>query len=416
MGSSTQDMEITSVSSYSQLAFPTILEIYQKIYIAMQVSGSSCFILKKHPKDTLQSSPMDSIPQLGYATNSRFLFVYYGTKLVSVFHLIFFIIRFFNLISCDTKFCEDKGVLLLAITTYIWGLVMVLGIYALCHLKRAQICDFFGKLNQLDQFIFNEDMMGRQKYIQKHWVVYNRVKIYIPIMIFVSVVLIGMNHANHPRFLAHITSLALTEEGDTFFMNWKTTCVTIFSFALEFLMVIYLYLALYQYLFMAIVVARCFNWCLQALTQHSAKLFLEQDSQARVKTVETVVAKFEHIRGLLNEYNGIFSGLLLFCKGMLLIEITIMAYIPLKRMYILPFSSILIFFALASHYGTQVVILLFEMGRVVKASKQLPEFWMRNLLGSSQPIGFDKNETLAKLKMLLDTCTPFGFEGVGSGF
>jgi len=230
-------------------------------------------------------------------------------------------------------------------------------------------------------------------------------------MVIISVVLIALNHWNHPHFLAHATSLVLSKD-DGFFENWKTSCITIFSFALEFFLVIYFYLALYQYLFMAIVVSRCFNWCLQAITEHSAKLIIEQDNQTRVKMVESAVEKFEHIRALLNDYNGIFRWLLLFCKGILLIQITIMAYIPLKgkNALKLPISSTLIFFALTLHYGTQVIMLLYEMGRVLKVSRQFPELWMRNLQVSQAVVVGGSDSTLASLKMLLDTCSPYGFE------
>ncbi|CAL8072770.1 unnamed protein product [Orchesella dallaii] len=360
-------------------SIPTVLEVYSKVYTTMQMLGSSSFVLKKNLENpSQQPSPMDpslKFPYFTCVTDARSLCIYHATKLVLVIHELYFIVRFVNLFLCD-QICPDRRVLLLAISCYIWALIMVIGIYFLCHLKRVEIYEFFNKLNRLDHIVFGKDVNGRREFIGRHERVYNRVKYYIPLMILTSMAMIGMNHANHPHFYAHLTSLVFTTE-ETFFTNWKTTFV-----------------------------ARCFNWCLEALTKESSKLILKTDVKVKVRLVEDTVGKFEHIRGLMNEYNGIFKGLFLFFKGILILQITIMAYIPVKRLYVVPFSSIMIFFALTLHYVAQIVMVLCEAGRVFHASRMFQDNWMRNL----QKSGLCVTDTGLNLKMLLETCTPFGFD------
>jgi len=225
-------------------------------------------------------------------------------------------------------------------------------------------------------------------------------------MILLSMILISLNHLNHPHFHAHLTSLVF-EADESFFTNWKTTFATIISFSLEFFLVTFTFLALYQFLFISLVVARCFNWCIEAFTKDSSKLLLNnKDAKVKARLVEETVEKFEHIRELMNEYNGIFKGLFLFFKGILILQITIMAYLPVKRMYVLPFSSTAIFFALTVHYVAQIVMVLCETGRVYQVCRQFQDSWMRNL----QKSGLCATDTGYNLKMLLETCSPFGFD------
>lgn len=146
---------------------------------------------------------------------------------------------------------------------------------------------------------------------------------YLPILTVTSMVLLSFNHGNHPLFKGHLTSLAMTE-GTSFFENWWISLVTIVSFSWEFILVLYFCLALYQFLCFTITVARAYKWSLEYLTKMCVHLETHDNPiwapfiQERIKWA---VGRFEHLRVHAREFNGIFSGLLFFFKGMLIIQV-----------------------------------------------------------------------------------------------
>lgn len=185
---------------------------------------------------------------------------------------------------------------------------------------------------------------------------------------------------------------------------------------------------MYQFTFFSIVVARAFKWCMEYLTKLNSSpeelLRMLQTgnnightkNQLR-KHVESILDRFEVVKDAMMKYNKIFGGLHLFCKGMLLFQITALAYFPLQRMNAVPFPSLSIFVTMLIHDVIQVVVLLFEMGSVFKVSNKFKETWIWNLQKLSRCTRDttdgeeDRNGLeLLKLKGMLESCTPVGFE------
>lgn len=275
------------------------------------------------------------------------------------------------------------------------------------------------------------DIQEKKEFIRRHIRVFNRVEFYFPVLIAVSTLLTAVNHSNHPLNMAQLTSLVM-KEGDTYFENKWISCVTILSFSWQLILVFYFYLALYQFLLYSITVARGYKWCLEHITKEAAEL-MESDEgtldflQERMKLA---VTKFEHLRAGVIQYNGIFSGLLFFCKAMLIMQITLMSYIPLRRSNTLPFSTTMTLMGLTLHQVIRTGILLIEMGKVYRVSGQFTETWMRLLVGRITLHGHveEKHNEVSKprdarvngdkwtgflMKSQLETCKPFGFDSGG---
>lgn len=89
--------------------------------------------------------------RLAVAGDFKSTFVYYGSKLVSLVHLGFFMIRFVNSLNSG-----EEGFLQIAISAYILCLLMMWGIYLWTHLHETRICEYFNKLNDMDEFIFGD--------------------------------------------------------------------------------------------------------------------------------------------------------------------------------------------------------------------------------------------------------------------
>lgn len=240
------------------------------------------------------------------------------------------------------------------------------------------------------------------------------------------------------------------KEGDSFFENKWVTFVTIISFTWQLVLILYFYLVTYQFLLFSVTVARSYKWSLEYITRQTGEAVSDDITLSEADLIhdkmKLAVRKFEHLRVHITEYNGLFSGLLFFVKALLVVQIAIMSYIPLRKDNPLPFSTTIILVALTLHHVIQVIIVLIEMGKVYKASGQFTDEWMRhlverineyvdycanhveiseldvdsvdygNLVNKHLRIRHDKRDKEGgkwsgfALKSLLETCKPFGFD------
>lgn len=375
-------------------------------------------------------------PYLDLKTTKRYIV----TKLFSFLHLIYFFVQMVITIQSCNEYTEKdplcpeiKGVRIIALSCYLAQLIHAFIVYAWAHAFGPRICTFLNKLDQLDSVIFKGDPEGQQFYIRFHHRRAKVVHIYLPTVIIISLVLITLNHLHHPQFPGHITSLFL-RPGDGFFSNWRNGLITLFSFGVQNFLILYFYLALYQFLFFTTITAVSFQLCLNALIGKSSPeklLALLKDgdcgSERLLSFVESTVDKYEHIRSLMTEYNGTLSKMLLFFKGMFLVHMTLMSYFPLQKEKLLPRGSTTILVVVVIHYVVKVTELLSRMGAVYKTSKQFREVWMTNLrkvnFGEFRDTGRNQGQiengkgsqrrgivNIVKMKLILDTCTPFGFD------
>lgn len=115
----------------------------------------------------------------------------------------------------------------------------------------------------------------------------------------------------------------------------------------------------------------------------------------------------------MTQYNDIFSGLLFVCKAGILLQLVVGSYVPLKRMYSLPFTSLMIFGAVVIHSSVQVVVVLTEMGGVYKASVEFKNGLVRGLgrgdLWGDEDFGVECVSRVYRLRCLVDGCSEFGF-------
>lgn len=123
---------------------PCILYLCRTVLKVMRKFGSSRLTVVEgewKPKYRLETAK-------DFGTN----LLYYATKVFSLVHFIFFIVRFINTLSHE----KDMRISQLTIAPYILSIIMMWGIYLLTHFRESRICQFFNQLNELDGVIFGD--------------------------------------------------------------------------------------------------------------------------------------------------------------------------------------------------------------------------------------------------------------------
>lgn len=126
---------------------PCILELARVHLKVMHKFGSSRMSVIKEEQGT--GHPHF---RLAVATDFVSRLMYFGTKLLTLIHFTFFVVRFINTLSYE----KDMVVTQLTLSPYIFSLIMMWGIYLVTHIREKKISSFFTRFNELDQFIFGD--------------------------------------------------------------------------------------------------------------------------------------------------------------------------------------------------------------------------------------------------------------------